>query len=384
MGVNMKKLIYLILAFSLFFYCGPKERKVEKIMVDGVAHIMNPEKPLKGTVILDIEKTREINPYQYEEVGLGSFSSIRDADGEVILSDSSRAEAQRFNRNGEYIGRLFREGQGPGEFPERRLLNVYFMNNQIWVTGFRKLAKYDKSGQFLFERKLGYRPRILVDENTFFIREREWKEQEWLDKISLVNLSSDKDGESSIIDFFQKENIGMIRRKDGSGSFADVRSTPDIRFVYDQENRKLCVGLNTEYKIYVKNLNGETMYVIERPYKNVKVSMEDKKKLLSWAKNDEFGKWMLSVYPDTLVAIKGIKILPKGYLAVNRVSGIETVEVDIFDQEGRYVYIMKPPEGVSLDWVKFYNFGFAIKETKEDGLEVYAEYKIKNLPDIFQ
>jgi len=380
----MKKLIYLTLVLSLFLFCAPREGKVEKIMVDGVAHIMNPENPLKGTVLLKVEKTREINPYIHEEVGLGSFSSIRDADGEVILSDSSRAEAQRFNRNGEYIGRLFREGQGPGEFPERRLLNVYFMNNQIWVTGFRKLAKYDKSGQFLFERKLGYRPRILVDENTFFIREREWKEQEWLDKISLVNLSSDKDGESSIIDFFQKENVGMIRRKDGSGSFADVRSTPDIRFDYDQENRKLYVGLNTEYKIYVKNLKGETMYVIERPYKNVKVSMEDKKKLLSWAKNDEFGKWMLSVYPDTLVAIKGIKILPKGHLAVNRISGIETVEVDIFDQEGRYVYIMKPPQGVSLDWVKFYNFGFAIKETKEDGLEVYAEYRIKNLPDIFR
>jgi len=66
------------------------------------------------------------------------------------------------------------------------------------------------------------------------------------------------------------------------------------------------------------------------------------------------------------------------------ILGIETVEVDIFDQEGRYVYIMKPPQGVSLDWVKFYNFGFAIKETKEDGLEVYAEYKIKNLPDIFR
>jgi hypothetical protein len=116
----MKKLLFLILVLSLFFYCSPKNEKVEKIVIDGVVHIMNPEKPLRGEVILDIEKTREINPYQYEEVGLGSFSSIRDKDGEVILSDSSRAEAQRFNKNGEYIGKLFRKGQGPGEFPERQ------------------------------------------------------------------------------------------------------------------------------------------------------------------------------------------------------------------------------------------------------------------------
>jgi hypothetical protein len=383
-GVNMKKLSFLILVLSLFFYCGPKEGKVERIMVDGVAHIINPEKPLKGGVQLDIKKTLEINPYQYEEVGLGSFSFIRDTDGEVILSDRSRAEAQRFNRDGEYIGRLFQQGQGPGEFPKGRMFNVYFMNNQIWVTGGKKLVKYDKNGQFLFERRLGYRPRVFVDENTFFIRERERKEQEWLDKISLVNLSSDKDGESSIIDFFQKENIGQIQSRDGRRGFADPWGTPDIRYVYDQEYRKLYVGLNTEYKIYVKNLKGETMHIIERPYKNVKVSTEDKKKLISWSLRGESSKWMLSAYPDTLVAIKGTKILPNGYLAVYRVSGIKTVEVDIFDQEGRYVYIMKHPEGVSLEIVNFYNFGFAIKETQEDGLEFYAEYKIKNLPDIFQ
>ncbi len=383
MGVNMKKLIYLILVLSSFFYCGPKEGKVERIMVDGVAHIMNPEKSLKGEVQLDIEKTREINPYQYEEVGLRRFSFIRDTDGEVILSDRSRAEAQRFNRDGDYIGRLFREGQGPGEFPGRRLLNVYFMNNQIWATGDMKFAKYDKNGQFLSERRLDYRPRVLVDENTFFIRERERKEQEWLDKISLVNLSSDKDAESSIIDFFQKENIGQIQSRDGRSGFADEWGTPDIQYVYDQEYRKLYVGLNTEYKIYVKSLKGETMYVIEKSYKNVKVRTEDKKKLLPWAKEEQW-KWTLKAYPDTLVAIKGMKTLPNGYLAVYRVSDIETVEVDIFDQEGRYVYIMKHPEEVSLERVKFYNFGFAIKETQEDGLEVYAEYKIKNLPDIFR
>ncbi|MFW9972839.1 MAG: 6-bladed beta-propeller [Candidatus Odinarchaeota archaeon] len=353
-------------------------------MVDGVVHIKNSENPLKGTVLLDVEKTREINPYQYEEVGLRLFTFIRDENGDVILYDPNKAEAQMFNRNGEYKGSLFRKGQGPGEFPERRSFNVCFMNNQIWATGDMKFAKYDKNGRFLYERKIGYRPSVFVDENIFFVKEREEKEQEWLEKVSLVNISLDKDSESSIIDFFQKENVGMIQSKDGKTRFGEAWATPYIQFVYDHENRKLYVELNTEYKIYVKNLKGETMCVIERPYNNVKVSSEDKKKLLSWALEFPTSKWMLSAYPDTLVAIQEIKILPNGYLAVYRVSGIETVEVDVFDPEGRYVYIMKPPEGVSLGRIKFYNFGFAIKETKEDGLEVYAEYRIKNLPDIFQ
>jgi len=380
----MKKLIYLILVISLFICCGPKQAKVEKIMIDGVAHIMNPEEPLKGEVTLEIEKALEINPYQYEEVGLSNFSFIKDVDGEVILFDSGRAEAQRFNKNGEYKGKLFRKGQGPGEFPERRMFDLCFKNNQIWATGDMKFAKYDKNGQFLYEQRIGYRPDIFVEENTFFIDKRIDKEEEWIYKISLVKLSQDKDKESSTVDFFQAKNAGMIRSKDGRGQFWDPWGTPNIEFAYDYENQRLCVGLNTEYKIYVKNLKGETLYVIEKPYKLVKVSMEDKKKLIPWALEDEPFKWTLSAYPDNLVAIKDIKILPKGYLAVYRVSGVMTLEIDVFDPEGRFVYIMKPPQEVSLDDAKFYSFGFASRETQENDLIFYVEYKVKNLPDIFQ
>jgi len=379
----VKKRIYLILMISLFICCGPKEGKVEKVIIDGVAHIMNPETPLKGTVQLDVEKTREINPYLHEEVKLRGFKFIRDTDGEVILYDDTDTEAQRFNRNGEYLGSLVRKGQGPGEFPNYRFFKVCFMKGQIWASGNLKMAKYDKNGQFLDERKIGYWPTFFVDENTFFIEKTDRDEEGWIKRISLVNLSRDNEMESSELDFFQEKNVGMIQSKDGSG-FGDDWGIPNIEFAYDQENQKLYGGLNTEYKIYVKNLKGEIMYVIEKPYKHVKVNMADKKKILYWAKEDEFGKWALSVYPDSLVAIKEIKILPKGYLAVYRVSGVQTYEVDVFDPEGRFVYVMKAPQEVSLDDVKFYDFGFATRETQEDEFLVYTEYTIKNLPDIFE
>jgi len=261
----MKKLIYLILVLSLFLYCGLKEGKVEKIMVDGVTHIMNPEKPLRGEVILDIEKTLKINPYQYEEVDLGWFDFVRDTDGEVILFNPNKTEAQRFNQDGEYLGSLVRKGQGPGEFPGRQIFSVCFINDQIWASGAMKMAKYDKKGQFLYERRIGYRPAVFVDENTFFISKRNRNEDGWVNKISLVNLTSDKDGESSIIDFFRAENVGMIQSKDGRGGFGDAWGTPDIEYAYDQENQKLYFALNTEYKINVKNQKGESLHVIEKP-----------------------------------------------------------------------------------------------------------------------
>jgi len=43
----MKKLILLILFLSFFFYCGPRQEKVEKIMEDGVEVVFNHLEPYK-------------------------------------------------------------------------------------------------------------------------------------------------------------------------------------------------------------------------------------------------------------------------------------------------------------------------------------------------
>ena len=107
-----------------------------------------------------------------------------------------------------------------------------------------------------------------------------------------------------------------------------------------------------------------------------------KEKLVKWALNNEAFKWILDAYPDTLVAIRSIATLPNGYLAVFRVSGPQIFEVDVFDQEGKYVYVFKAPSEILPGRTKFYEFGFSTLETKDD-FPVYVEYRVKNLPEIF-
>lgn len=381
----MKKLIYLILALSLLFCCVPKEGKVERVIVDGVTHIKNPEKPLKGTIVLEMEKTREINPYTFEEVGLRQFRFARDTDGEAILSGINQAEADRFSPHGEYLGSLVQKGQGPGEFLDFMGFQVDFMNSQIWATGMHKLAQFDKNGQFIREKKLGFHPEIVVDDNLFFVDKKRLSPEESEQKIILVDLSSEGPKAKKETVFYQAENVGMIwdSGSENRGLMEDW-ATPYILISYDKEDRKAYVALNTEYKIHVKNLKGETLYVIEKLHKNVKVGLDDKKDILShYLERGESSQWMLSVYPDTLVAIKQLKILPGGYLAVYRISGPKVIEIDVFDNEGKYLYVLKPPAGVSLENAEFYDFGFATTEMTEDEFQIYVEYKIINLPDIF-
>jgi len=382
----MKKLIYLILVLSLLFCCAPKEEKVERVIADGVTHIKNPEKPLKGTIVLEVEKTREINPYTFEEVGLRQFRFARDTDGEVILSGINQAEAHRFSPHGEYLGSLVQKGQGPGEFLDFRGFQVDFMNSQIWATGMRKLAQFDKNGQFIREKKLGDNPEIVVDDNRFFVDKKRLSPEESEQKIILVDLSPEGTDAKKETIFFQAENVGMIwdPGPERRGLMEDW-ATPYILISYDKEGRKAYVALNTEYKIHVKNLKEETLYVIEKLHKNVKVDLDDKKDILSnYLERDSSFLWMLSVYPDTLVSIKQLKILPGGYLAVYRISGPKVIEIDVFDNEGKYLYALKPPAGISLENAEYYDFGFATTEMTEDEFQVYVEYKITNLPYIFQ
>jgi len=62
--------------------------------IDGVIHVLNPKKPLQGTVRLDVEKILEINPYVHEQIGLRYFDFVRDRNGDVILYHPNIVEAQ--------------------------------------------------------------------------------------------------------------------------------------------------------------------------------------------------------------------------------------------------------------------------------------------------
>jgi len=366
----------------VFIGCGKKaEEQVQVVLIDGVRHIKNPETPLKGTVVLEVEKTFEINPYEHEEVGLKSFNSVRDKDGEVILFDINNSEAQRFADDGEYLGSLFRKGQGPGEFTERALLYVRFINGGIWVTGRQKLAIFDKEGQFVEEFHIGDSIAHFINKNQYVTDKRTRKDQDQIKQIMLKNIKEKHEISEGPI-FMEGKNLGMLRNPSGGGGFGDQWGTPDIVYAVDREMKKIYLAKNTEQKIHVKDLDGNTLYIIENPHARVKISLKEKEDLLEWMLKDGRSKWALKVYPDELVAFTKMKVLPRGCLAVSRVSGLKKIEIDIFDSEGRFIYILELPENISLERADFYDFGFTTVEDKDD-MPVYVEYRIKNLSKIF-
>ena len=357
-----------------------EEETVQIEVIDGIPHVMNLELPIKGTILLEVEKGLEIDPHKYEEVGIRNFNHVRDEDGEVILFDSSQSEAHRFDARGNYLGNLVRLGQGPGEFRQYAGLRIHFMNDQIWATGYPKWAKYDKNGQYLGEQKLEMMPKIFVDAQRCIATQSQTIDGDTEQRrVVVVDLSAQED-EKGEINLYEDTREWIIRK--GRSAFADDWATPNIYYDYSAYSKNVFIALSLNYEIYVKDLEGKTLHVIERPYENVKVGPQEKEILADWTLQNESSRWILDAYPDSLVAVKSVKTLPKGYVAVYRVSGPKMFEIDVYDPEGRFVYILKVPAAISMEEARFYNFGFSTLESHDD-FRFYVEYKVKNLPEIF-
>jgi hypothetical protein len=369
-------MVYLLLLLGI----ACSQDTVEMKSVEGVIHVLNPKKPLEGTIRLQAEKTLEINPYVYEQIGLKYFDFVRDSNGDVILFNPNLVEAQRFNNKGEYLGPLVRRGQGPGEFPNFSFFKVFFTEARILATGNMKLAKFDKSGRFLDEEKIGERSVYFVDENSFITQNSRPDEKGELVKIVFVELPRTKDAQPSRTTLFEAAGVGMIKFQ--NGGFDDEYVTPNIRYAVDRSSKTIYLAHNREYKIHVKSLKGGILRVIETPHRAIRLSSKGRKKLLSKFKGGDL-KSLEAAFPEKLVVIKDIRVLPRGWLAVYRITGAELFEIDVFDPEGKYCYILEPPQGISLEKAVFYDAGFALVEEKGD-LLVYADYRIKNLPEIFK
>ncbi len=196
-----------LIVAGVFLYAG--QEKVETRTIDGVPHVLNPAKPLKGTINLEVERTRTINPYDQPDVGLKMIVFARDSSGQVILYDPNGAEAHRFASDGKYLGLLTKKGQGPGEFSPMQGYYVNFYEPDIWVFGGRKAARFDGQGRLIKDKVLTSPYYEGVDAQRFFTVDVKWNEKkDQIRTLKLIGFSMDG-GEEKAVDILQAENIGL-------------------------------------------------------------------------------------------------------------------------------------------------------------------------------
>lgn len=371
--------VLAVLASAALFAAA--QDKIEFKTIDGVTHVFNPAQPLKGTIKLEVERIRTIDPYAQPEVGMRGFDFCRDEKGYVILYDANASEGHRFGSDNQYLGLLTKIGQGPGEFSPMQMYYPIFFGSEILVFGGQKVARFDRSGKLIQERTLKNHFRSPVDAFRFISEKADWADRK-NPVMTLGLVEFDFQSKEAAVDLLSATNIGMIRNPNGQGGFGEGWATPGFFYAADAARGLVYCGLNPEYKILAKDFSGKDKLIIHRAFENVKAKRADAEKIMAPMLKGAKSRWMLDAYPDHFVALKNFHVLPKGYLAAYRVTGPEMFEIDVFSPKGEYLYAVLPAPGVDMEKVRFFSSGFGTVESKGDSF-VYREYRIKNLPEIF-
>lgn len=348
-----------------------------------IPQVGNPAKPKYGTIVLEVERILKINPYDFSDFGMRSYSFLRNEDGSVIFFNANEAAVHRFGARGENLGPLSRAGQGPGELG--KVVKPLCRDSRMWVATKRKLIEFDSSGKMLSERPADPRPEFMIDDTRYLAERTERTASAGFSQryfLSIFEVAGPKVPAKKPLDIFGPVEEG-VTQKNGL-PFTDVWGTPYLCYGYDPVRRRIYAAMNREYRISVFDLSGKLVRIIGKRHIPIKTNVEDVEAAYFAynAVHPGYAKEIAEIYPETYAAIKKIEILKNGYVLVFRIAGMRKLEVDVFDPEGVYVYALQPPRGMSFEWAAFHDRGFAAIEDEGD-YRIYSDYRVKNLPKIF-
>jgi len=271
-----------VIVFGLFFVvyltgCGKKGVEAPRVeTVDGITYVHNPATPLHPgqTVVFEEELTfREKD--ETGEIRLfkpGSFCV--DANENVYIADDSDMAIKVYDRQGQYLKTIGRQGNGPGEFES--IGNMLFLpDGRLLVADYqqRRTSLFSPDGEFLssFPWKKFYSLVLLADETSCTVTENVYADQErelWVKKIDLSGE------ELQAIGKFTPAQFKTVRQ--GEVMFGmSIPWTPASIFAGDRKRQWLYHCLNDKYIIEVYDGQGKLFRKMERPYEPVPVTAED-------------------------------------------------------------------------------------------------------------
>lgn len=281
----MKKLILLVLSFSVLYHCGPKQDKVEKYMENGVEVVVNHLEPYKiegepSTLHLKEEFTIDFERSDLVEIGITKAEGFDvDSEGNIYVFQSSLLKENlvaKFDRNGNFVKSFLRKGQAPGEvqFP---LYQEITANDEIPIVDGHghKLLIFSKDGSLIKEIRLDSKysglGRVVPLENGNYLIE--WSERVQSVEYFYIHLSLFNSEFEEIKELDRYKYVVI----DWTNKFRWPRHV----FIWNVSKRKIYVGNEDRgYEIWIYDLEGNLQRKIKKKYKPVKVPKRFKEEVL--------------------------------------------------------------------------------------------------------
>ena len=150
--MKVAKFGFTVFLIFTFFCCSLQKSEWQGTIeeVDGVTVVKNPNEPLYGELVFDLEEDLNIGNEKDDNYVFYGISDIQiDKDGNFYVLESGNVRVQKFDKNGNYICTIGRQGQGPGEYQRPSQVIINEKEGTVGVKEMRKLIVFDKNGKFL-------------------------------------------------------------------------------------------------------------------------------------------------------------------------------------------------------------------------------------------
>jgi len=379
---------FFIISALLSVSCSNKKNPHIK-SIDGITHVYNTNIASSGIITPELELVKEIDSQAVTTESEAFFDDVaQDSRNNFFILDGKASKIYKFNPEGNFEKTFLQKGEGPAEI-RKPVLTFKVSGNNVWASSVTEFCRFDTNGNFLekkcFKRQYGLLEH--VDEKRFITCYDSYNEGK---KTGSVCVLMDTQ-ENLLTELYKnkKPDIGYSILNVQGTKFVFVSSTsPRIGYSYNSLNNLIYCYYNFDYSIMVIGLDGKMQKVIHKEHQPMKLKEQEIERLAKGFKQMGWPPYYVDAYKRTppekyLPVIRKIYLLPNNYLGVVRCIDLDTDELDIFDSEGRFTYILKTSKNIpDLTGVYFFKNSIGVI-IHEDEREVFIEYKIKNLPKIY-
>jgi len=363
----MKKLFYLIIISSLFFYCSPQKAEWQGAIeeVDGVTVVKNPKVPMYGEDVFNLAEELSIGEAEGREEYMFSYPTSIAVDDEenIYVLDTKESHIKVFDKKGVYQKTIGRRGQGPGELQGPLGIQIT-AENELWVNNLTssRIVYFSQQGDFSREVHLTGLPRsrLILDSNGNFICSYPKWTQPF--KVVLEKYNSEQEMLFSVIEI--EPNISKEYLPLAKGILFNVTREDDIIW-----------AITDKYEIMITNSEGELTHKIVKPYDPIEISEEEKQNFLkqpSLSAGVEFPKYFPPLLTTTIAVDEEGRIFI-GTHEKGKDGG--SYFFDVFDTEGRYMtkVLLRHRQMAPIVWKnqKLYTI-----EEDNEGYQLVKRYKV--------
>jgi hypothetical protein len=258
--MRKNSLLFLIISLVFFNITCKKSPSAKTELIDGIQHVFNAEKPIRGKISLDVVEVLKVDPSKIDTQNPPSFQiAVKDSERNLYLGDGQNVRVCKLDSRGNLVTQFLRKGQGPGEFP--RFGDLQVADNHLWVIGTwpMKIAKLTLDGEYLNEwlfrtfQNFYLQTQVISEDRFLTVSYRGGAGSQNRTRVSaLINAT-----EEFLAQYYEDKNAGIFRIRTMGQAPAIASTNPhitaDVHHAYDRNSGTIYVCRNREYEIQAKN-----------------------------------------------------------------------------------------------------------------------------------